>query len=491
MGGGKSRAGCEEVFDVALDYPGCVILVARAAHTSIINTTKKTMAEVIPSYLISRRKESAGEDWVELWNGSRIHFIGLDDPYRWYSSEIGFLFFDEAQEIEEEKVVRLMTRLRQVGMPHRTIITFNPSSPGHWLQEWFLLGETEPFHEQYEGEPKEGGGVATGFYKPKLYASEATSPIGDAHFTFARATDNAWLPEGYVEETLSGLPERLRRRLLEGLWEFTEGNLFFDPESLSYHQKVVAGATSVSGRTQGDPEEDFLWRREKRKAKMKDPIRVQTGDGPLLIFKPPKKPKKGERDGVKGRYVVAVDTSSGGAFDFSAIQVISIDDFEQVAEFQGMVKPPDLARIAYQLGRIYNDALIVPEITGGWGFTVQEELRRMHYPNQFTRPMYDRLAKQWTDKLGWETTEKSRAHMLDTLERVLREQEFGMYSHRTMIELSTFVYGKNDKPMAQVGCRDDLVVSLAIGVTVALQHPRKVTRVRPVEHKPQFAATGY
>src|SRR5574338_73733 len=133
MGGGKSRAGCEEVFDACLDFPGLKAVVARDAHTSIVETTKKTMLEqVIPDELIRHRKASGGEDFVELYNGSRIHFIGLEDPYRWYSSELGLLFFDEAHEISEEKVLRLITRLRQPNMPHRAIVTFNPANPGHW-----------------------------------------------------------------------------------------------------------------------------------------------------------------------------------------------------------------------------------------------------------------------------------------------------------------------------------------------------------------------
>src|SRR5215471_5750682 len=168
MGGGKSRTACEQVFDYALDYRGLVALVARQAHTSIVETTKKTMLnQVIPEKLITRSRSSGGEDYIELWNGSRIHFVGLDDPIRWYSSEIGYVFFDEAQEIAEDTVLRIMTRLRQrcasctranepdcPHIPNRAILTFNPSNPGHFLQRWFIQGaERTDF----------------GFYKPELW----------------------------------------------------------------------------------------------------------------------------------------------------------------------------------------------------------------------------------------------------------------------------------------------------------------------------------
>jgi hypothetical protein len=81
MGGGKSRALCEVVFNEMLDHPGLKAVLARAQHTSIIETTKKTMVEqVIPPDLITHRKQSGGEDYLQLWNGSVCHFIGLDDP---------------------------------------------------------------------------------------------------------------------------------------------------------------------------------------------------------------------------------------------------------------------------------------------------------------------------------------------------------------------------------------------------------------------------
>jgi phage terminase large subunit len=106
LGGGKSYAMCQAVFDYALDYPGMTALIARDAHTSITGTTRKTMLDqVIPkdSGLIEHKKQSQGEDYIRLFNGSVIHFIGMDDPYRWYSSEISVYALDEAQETTTAK----------------------------------------------------------------------------------------------------------------------------------------------------------------------------------------------------------------------------------------------------------------------------------------------------------------------------------------------------------------------------------------------------
>lgn len=474
MGGGKSRALCEAVFLDLLNCPGLKSVIFRDAHTSIVETTKKTMLEqVIPAELYSpqnggHKRESQGEDYVRLWNGSVVHFAGMDNPYRWYSAEIGLAAFDEAQEMDETKVVRILTRLRQPGMPNRAMFTFNPSSPGHWLQRWFLSG----------GEQTEYG-----FRKDELFVGDASAPIGDCEFFFAKATDNVHLPHGYVEQTLAGLPERLRRRYLEGLWEFVEGNSFFDPDDLAHYQRLAGEARPLmaAARTTGDPAADFR-ARQRGRGKPDDPCRFVPGSGQWTVWR---KPEPGKR------YVMAVDTSSGGAYDYSAVQVVCVEDFEQVARFQGKLSPSELAVEAYRAGRVFNNATAVPEITGGWGFSVIQELQRLHYPATYTRRVFDRLARRFTDKLGWDTTRNMRAHMLDSLYRVLSERELGLFDMKTVNELATFVYGKNEKPEAQQGCNDDLVVALAIAVTVTIDRPRKVLRPRNDYRQPVFAATGY
>jgi hypothetical protein len=146
---------------------------------------------------------------------------------------------------------------------------------------------------------------------------------------------------------------------------------------------------------------------------------------------------------------------------------------------------------AYRAGRVFNNATAVPEITGGWGFSVIQELTRLHYPRTYTRSVMDRLSRKFTTKLGWDTTKGMRAHMLDTLYRVLSEREFGLYDVKTAAELSSFVYGRNDKPEASDGGNDDLVVALAIAVTVVVDRPRQVRRPVDDLRRPVFAATGY
>jgi hypothetical protein len=498
MGGGKSRALCEEAFDLALDHPGIKIPICRLRHTSIIETTKKTMVEeVLPIELLAhpatKRKESGGEDYIRLPNGSVFHFIGLEDPIRWFSSNLGALVFDEAHEIDEDTVVKLITRLRQSEaplvelpdgskVPGRVMIGFNPENPGHWLQRWFILGASR---------------TKFGFVKPELWATGATKPLGTAEFIFAKATDNIHLPEGYVESTLGALPEMLRRRYLEGEWLYTSGTTFFDNEALADYTARV-GPPRWKGVTAGD-----ISGRDPT-----DKLRVRpTGDGLWHVWEAPIRARHVDgRNLPAHRYLVTVDVSSGGSTDFSAIQVIDVEEFAQVAEFQGKLDPDLLALEAFRIGAIYNSALVAPEVTGGWGMTIITELKRLFHkaspavprPRLYTRRVRDRLSDQFTDKLGWDTTTKTRYVMLDTLERVLREREFELRSERALAELVSFVRPekkatdlRDKSPRAQPGTNDDLVITLAMGVTLATQLPRQIRRVREPERVPAFPATGY
>lgn len=323
-----------------------------------------------------------------------------------------------------------------------------------------------------------------------MFAAEATKPFGDAEFFFAKATDNPYLAPGYVEQTLEALPAHLRRRYLDGIWEFISGSCYFDEEALTFYDEVITQPKYL-GETEGSVPV----------GKKRIRIKVRR-NGPVAVWEPPVRGRKDPEGRVlpAHRYVLAVDAAAGGPKgDFAAIQVVSIEDFAQVAEYQAKVEPNQLAVEAYRLGKIYNEALIVPELTGGWGFAVTSELERLGYRNIYTKRVEDRLKKIWTDKLGWDTTAKSRADMLDTLERVIREREFKLRGHRTLTELKTFVWPDKRQsegpykgiPQAQSGCHDDLVMALAIAVQVALSRPRQLRKPKPDRYQPQFAATGY
>lgn len=485
MGGGKSRTICEEAFDLALDCPGILIPIFRQVHVHITGTTRKTFFEqVLPAELRGRRdlvqiRQSGGQDFVKLlWNGSEIHFAGLDSDAKVFSAEYGAAFFDEAHEIGEADVLTVNTRLRQrcpdcildsvvdcEHYPHTMALAFNPSFPGHWLHSWFLVG---------------GSMTEWGRYKTDLVATEATDPIGSAEFFKSLAADNPFLPSKYVGRNLAGLSERMRRRLLDGFWEHGAGS-FFDGDALADTQEKAAEGKPV---LIGEPAGDLTGSDKKN-----PPTLRAVRHGRLEVYKAPVRDTTtpGGEEIKAHRYVVAVDASSGVSSDYSAVQVIDVEELEQVAEWQGKVDPDKLAETAFLLACVYNGATLAPEITGGWGFAVVKRCQAMMgawkgptnwRPQLYTRPVVDRISQKWTDLLGWDTNTKSRAQMLDVLEQSLRDGGLTIHGQRTLAEMFAFATpqlqtGAWGKPQAQKGAHDDLVIALAIGVAVAVKLPRK------------------
>jgi hypothetical protein len=364
-------------------------------------------------------------------------------------------------------------------MPNRTILTFNPGNPGHWLQKWLIEGAERTEH---------------GLYKPELWLEGALKPIGDAEFFFAKATDNPHLPEGYVEDQLGGMKEWMRRRYLEGLWEFISGKCFFDIDALrEYELRARDTPALFNGVTAGDIDSDVAHRTGRGPKPVSDKIRVTKGSGPLTVWRTPVRSHEDEKGKLVAahRYVLSIDASSGRGGDYSAIELIDVDTFEQAAEMHLMMETGLVAEEAYRLGRIYNDALIVPELSGGWGLAVEQVLKRMRYPRMYTRKTMDRLSQKYTDRTGWDTTTRTRMVVIEALETAIREREFGLYSLRAINEMGTFVYSEDEKAEAQPGCNDDLVMSLAIGIFVASQIPRQLRKVIEKPHQPQFVVTGY
>ena len=505
MAGGKTRALCEEAFDLALRFPGILVPVFRQKHTAIINTTRRSFFEqVLPAELRSLCyvKASQGEDFVRLWNGSEIHFVGLDDPVKWFSAEIGAVCFDEAHEISERDVVTLMTRLRQrckpcvsggvaecAHMPHSVLLTFNPAHPGHWLQRWFILGAAR---------------TEFGFAKDELFTDGGESSIGSCEFVVAKAQDNPFVSREYLSQTLAGMPAPMRRRYLEGLWEHVDGACFFDLEALGELESAALGVRPLlggvtSGAASGSDKQD--------------PVRLLRREGgPLEVFALPVRARfddESGRDLPAHRYVVAVDVSSGASQDYSAIQVVDVDALEQVAEFQAKLDPDLVAVEAFRLAAVFNGALVVAEVTGGYGFGVQKRVQELvqgwrgtagSRPRLWTRPVTDRLGQQFTDRLGWDTNMRTRGQILATLEQALRERSLRILGARTLAEMAAFVLRKETEkdlqndyrpPRARAGSNDDLVMALAIGLHIAVSQPRQLRRPVRRRWKPQFAATGY
>lgn len=192
FGAGKSRILCEKAYALGMRYPGVPIGIFRKVAASLSATTKMTfLRDVVPAGAIVKSNKTEG--WVELANGSRFWFLGLDpDPQTGIPSKVGsldlaFAFVDEAVELTENDWIMLLGRLRFPGIPfHQIAAATNPADPSHWLKRRFDVS----------GEMLQ-----------------------------AKTTDNRLLPEDYRErmDALTGL---YHARYVRGEWISVEGPLW-------------------------------------------------------------------------------------------------------------------------------------------------------------------------------------------------------------------------------------------------------------------------
>lgn len=224
----------------------CCVLVIRALRSpgsrhAIIrryaNTVRSAIgADTLPKVLATRfgnaleYEYNKSEGVITFANSSQIWLTGLDDNARAdkiLGKEFVTIYFNECSELDYSSVQTALTRLAQHSPPLKPKALFDCNPPGkkHWTYRVFIEkldpADTLPLHD------------------PDNYAAMRINPL-----------DNAGnLPEGYIENTLAGLPRRQRERFLEGKFlDEVEGALWkremiapFRVSSLPELQRVVIG----------------------------------------------------------------------------------------------------------------------------------------------------------------------------------------------------------------------------------------------------------
>ncbi len=167
-------------------------------------------------------------------------------------------------------------------------------------------------------------------------------------------------------------------------------------------------------------------------------------------------------------YVIGADVGSGisrgenDAHSFSCADVLDAATGEQVAHLHEKAEPAVYAQHLEWLGRFYNTAMIVVEVTGGHGLAVLNHLRDAGYPNLYRRRVYDRITHQWQELLGWNTTPRTKALIVDELKADFRQGLVTVNVKQTLEEMLSFVEREKGGLGAVSGAHDDRCMSLAI-----------------------------
>jgi phage terminase large subunit len=206
-GNGKTSGGCAEFFTRLVEYPGTNAIVARKTRPELRSTTwdmlvngdtQETGWRGIPKEIIETYNKS--DLYIKLKNGSQIHGLPLDDPKKLENYNLGLFMIDQAEEVEEEILLKVHGRLRQHASPREGLFLFNPN--GHnWLWKRFI----DPNRRKN--------------WK-RLYRCVEATPF-----------DNPNLPKDYLDQ-FDGLPEHWYNRFVLGSHDVFIGQIFtdFNPE---------------------------------------------------------------------------------------------------------------------------------------------------------------------------------------------------------------------------------------------------------------------
>lgn len=143
MGSGKTVWLVNEGLQLSLDTSNNRGAIFRWENRAFKPTTGLTMAEYIPSKIISRHNLT--DQFYQLVNGSVIYYGGLKPqpgigtPYdRIKSMDLGWFAIDEASEVPEPFFLMLCSRLRldRPGIRYKGLATSNPE-PG-WVKERWI-----------------------------------------------------------------------------------------------------------------------------------------------------------------------------------------------------------------------------------------------------------------------------------------------------------------------------------------------------------------
>lgn len=170
-------------------------------------------------------------------------------------------------------------------------------------------------------------------------------------------------------------------------------------------------------------------------------------------------------------YIIASDCGDGQDNDYSAFVVLDSKNLEQVAEFYSNSIPTHkFAQVLYEVGLMYNEALIVTENDSGPGLAVLNRIEHtLRYPNLYYQNKGNR------EKVGLTMSRTNRPLVMETLHTCLFNKIVKIRSVRIVRELGTFLYNKTkQRPEASRGSHDDLIMALGIALYITDVQVRNV-----------------
>lgn len=190
--------------------------------------------------------------------------------------------------------------------------------------------------------------------------------------------------------------------------------------------------------------------------------------GPLKIFKYP------SDDVDYGIYMLGGDPTRTTKGDPACVQILNRRTWEQVAIWRGKIDPSSFAGILADIGLYYNNAMIIPEITGP-GYATIGALLQMDYPYIWKNQWADKAPGKVAENYGWETTQKRKQWAIGNLLKAVLDKDIVIHDSETFNEMRNYVtltdgdYGPNSNDG-----HDDTVMALALSLTATITEAHTV-----------------
>jgi hypothetical protein len=170
------------------------------------------------------------------------------------------------------------------------------------------------------------------------------------------------------------------------------------------------------------------------------------------------------------RYAIGADTAMGQGRDANASTLIDYYPTPalQVGSYANNEIPPD--QFAYELkreGDMYGTCLLAPETNAQSGGTCLTTLKMIYDIGKIYRKRDDQKARNIiVDKLGWETTSKTKHDILFGLKSAVEDGKLRILDKRILKEMRSFTYSDADNLGASANDLTtnhfDLIISTAI-----------------------------
>jgi len=160
------------------------------------------------------------------------------------------------------------------------------------------------------------------------------------------------------------------------------------------------------------------------------------------------------------RYLVVTDPSTGQE-DPHVSLVLDVDTLEKVADSHGYVPAELVAQIHDEFVRMYNNAYNTYERNAVAGGVVEQKLKELKTPNQYT-------AKLGKPSQGWWTASNQfssgRLDMLYRLQMAVRNRQIREHNIEALNDFMWFIQPENEAPRATKNQHDDFVMCWSIAL---------------------------